>query len=88
MANGPGKKLKGFKGAISEKELDLQRLYKRALRNAGGPVGAVKVDLTNTGIRQQDRRTPSQSSSRLRKQLGMTKNPTSAGTSKFGKFQI
>ena len=82
MANGPGKKFKGFKGAISEKELEM------ALRNAGGPIGAVKVDLTNTGIRQQDRRTPSQSSSRLRRRLGMTKNPTTAGTSKFGKFQI
>tara|TARA_Y100001951_G_C11090421_1_gene156395 strand:- start:41 stop:286 length:246 start_codon:yes stop_codon:yes gene_type:complete len=81
MANGPGKKFKGLKGAISEKELEM------ALRNAGGPeeLHQLKQDIA---MRQLNMRTPSQSSSRLRRQLGMTKNPTTAGTSKFGKFEI
>jgi hypothetical protein len=81
MANGPGKKLKGFKGAISEKELEM------ALRHSGSPE---ELDQLKQAIamRQLNMRTPSQSSSKLRRQLGMTKNPTTAGTSKFGKFKI
>jgi len=81
MANGPGKKLKGFKGAISEKELEM------ALRHSGSPE---ELDQLKQAIamRQLNMRTPSESSSKLRRQLGMTKNPTTAGTSKFGKFKI
>ena len=86
MANGPGKKLKGFKGAISEKELEM------ALRHSGSPeeLDQLKqaIAMRQLNMRTPSQRTPSRSSSRLRRQLGMTKNPTTAGTSKFGKFKI
>ena len=72
MANG----LKGFKGAISDKELERAKRAASKKRLASEEVMVSKLSP----------KTPK--NGRLKKLLGMTKRPTTAGQEKFGDVGI
>ena len=75
MAKQEADSLRPFRGAISEREMEM-------LRAQSSPM---QMDAINEEVqRAMAMRTPSASSPKLKKKLGMTKRPTRAGTKRYG----
>ena len=75
MAKQEADSLRPFRGAISEREMEL-------LRAQSSPM---QMDAINEEVqRAMAMRTPSASSPKLKRKLGMTKRPTRAGTKRYG----
>ena len=75
MAKQEADSLRPFRGAISEREMEM-------LRAQSSPM---QMDAINEEVqRAMAMRTPSASSSKLKRKLGMTKRPTRAGTKRYG----
>ena len=67
--------LRPFRGAISEREMEM-------LRAQSSPM---QMDAINEEVQRAiAMRTPSASSPKLKRKLGMTKRPTRAGTKRYG----
>ena len=75
MAKQEADSLRPFLGAISEREMEM-------LRAQSSPM---QMDAINEEVqRAMAMRTPSASSPKLKRKLGMTKRPTRAGTKRYG----
>ena len=75
MAKQEADSLRPFRGAISEREMEM-------LRAQSSPT---QMDAINEEVqRAMAMRTPSASSPKLKRKLGMTKRPTRAGTKRYG----
>ena len=75
MARQEADSLRPFRGAISEREMEM-------LRAQSSPM---QMDAINEEVqRAMAMRTPSASSPKLKRKLGMTKRPTRAGTKRYG----
>ena len=75
MAKQEADSLRPFRGAISEREMEM-------LRAQSSPM---QMDAINEEVqRAMAMRTPSASSPKLKRKLGMTKRPTRAGTKRYG----
>lgn len=75
MAKQEADSLRPFRGAISEREMEM-------LRAQSSPM---QMDAINEEVQRAiAMRTPSASSPKLKRKLGMTKRPTRAGTKRYG----
>ena len=75
MAKQEADSLRPLRGAISEREMEM-------LRAQSSPM---QMDAINEEVqRAMAMRTPSASSPKLKRKLGMTKRPTRAGTKRYG----
>ena len=75
MAKQEADSLRPFRGAISEREMEM-------LRAQSSPM---QMDAINEEVQSaMAMRTPSASSPKLKRKLGMTKRPTRAGTKRYG----
>ena len=75
MAKQEADSLRPFRGAISEREMEM-------LRAQSSPM---QMDAINEEVQKaMAMRNPSASSPKLRRKLGMTKRPTRAGTKRYG----
>ena len=75
MAKQEADSLRPFRGAISEREMEM-------LRAQSSPM---QMDAINEEVqRAMAMRAPSASSPKLKRKLGMTKRPTRAGTKRYG----
>ena len=75
MAKQEADNLRPFRGAISEREMEMHRAQSSPMQ----------MDAINEEVqRAMAMRTPSASSPKLKRKLGMTKRPTRAGTKRYG----
>ena len=75
MAKQAAASLRPFRGAISEREMEM-------LRAQSSPM---QMDAINEEVQKaMAMRNPSASSPKLKRKLGMTKRPTRAGTKRYG----
>jgi hypothetical protein len=75
MAKQEADSLRPFRGAISEREMEM-------LRAQSSPM---QMDAINEEVQKaMAMRNPSASSPKLKRKLGMTKRPTRAGTKRYG----
>lgn len=82
MAKQEADSLRPFRGAISEREMEMLRAQSSPMQ-----MDAINEDELMSrveGQRAMAMRTPSASSPKLKRKLGMTKRPTRAGTKRYG----
>ena len=75
MAKQEADSLRPFRGAISEREMEMLRAQSSPMQ-----MDAIYEEVQ----RAMAMRTPSASSPKLKRKLGMTKRPTRAGTKRYG----